>query len=665
MNVRHDFPHAIRTIEHTWITLEDGTRLAARIWLPESAEKDPVPALLEYLPYRKNDGTVVRDALRHPWFAGHGYASVRVDMRGSGDSDGFLTDEYLPLEQSDGLEVLRWIATQPWCTGRVGMFGKSWGGFNSLQIAAHRPPELGGIITLCSTDDRYADDVHYKGGCVLGEKMLYWSSTMLAYDARPPDPHLAGDGWHEKWLERLEAIEPSVARWLEHQHRDAYWQQGSVCEDFSAITCPVYAVGGWADGYSDAVFRLLEGLTCPRKGMVGSWAHNFPEEGLPGPAIGFLQESLRWWDWCLKGEEAGILGGPDLSIWIQDGTPFYKNRTSFPGAWYETTWTGPGGHALLYPAQEEGQCVLASKVGAGSVDVRTDQDVGVEMGNWCSYGAIEDFAGDQTTDDARSSCFDSPTLSSEMVLLGFPVVKLRLSTDVPTALVAARLCDVAPDGTSSLVSWGILNLAHRRSHAHPTPLVQDESEEIVLRLKAIGYRIKAGHRWRLAISSTCWPFAWPSPATPTLRVDLSASRLELPLGEGLAPVAFLESEVAEPLVRTILQEGTRSREVVVGETTEVRSIGDSGTFRLVDGQRYGEQGEDVYRISPQDPLSAETTSLREIEVGREGWDVAIRVWSRMTADAEYFHVENQLRVTEDSRTLLERAWAQPVRRDLG
>ena len=152
-----------------------------------------MPAVLEYLPYRKNDGTVVRDALRHPWFAGHGYASVRVDMRGCGDSDGFLADEYLLLEQSDGLEVLSWIAAQAWCTGKVGMFGKSWGGFNSLQIVAHDPPELGGIITLCSTDDRYSDDVHYRGGCVLAEKMLYWSSTMLAYDARPSDPKYVGE----------------------------------------------------------------------------------------------------------------------------------------------------------------------------------------------------------------------------------------------------------------------------------------------------------------------------------------------------------------------------------------------------------------------------------------------------------------------------------------
>ncbi|MDX1687401.1 MAG: CocE/NonD family hydrolase, partial [Candidatus Promineifilaceae bacterium] len=157
MKVRQQFPHMIREIENCWIPLSDGTRLAARIWLPEDAEDTPVPALLEYLPYRKSDGTAPRDALHHPYFAGHGYASIRVDMRGSGDSDGVLYGEYLPQEQEDALEVISWIAQQPWCEGNVGIFGISWGGFNALQIAACRPPELKAAVAIDFTDDRYND----------------------------------------------------------------------------------------------------------------------------------------------------------------------------------------------------------------------------------------------------------------------------------------------------------------------------------------------------------------------------------------------------------------------------------------------------------------------------------------------------------------------------
>jgi putative CocE/NonD family hydrolase len=256
MNTRTEFPVPIREVENTWIPLSDGARLAARIWLPENAEADPVPAVLEYLPYRKNDGTAVRDALRHPYLAGHGYAMIRVDMRGSGDSDGILYDEYLPQEQEDALEVLAWIGRQPWCSGNIGMFGKSWGGFNSLQIAARRPPELKAVIAIAFTDDRYADDVHYMGGCVLGSQMLSWASVMLSYNAAPPDPRFVGSRWREMWLQRLRQSPPFVEQWLSHQRRDDYWQHGSVCEEYGDINsatpmlclvywkaCPVHAKG--------------------------------------------------------------------------------------------------------------------------------------------------------------------------------------------------------------------------------------------------------------------------------------------------------------------------------------------------------------------------------------------------------------------------------------
>ena len=255
----------MRTIPTTWIELADGCRLAARIWLPEDAAQNPVPAILEYLPYRLNDGTAVRDSHHFPYLAGHGYACIRVDQRGTGESDGILEDEYLPQEQSDACEAIAWIAEQPWCTGKVGMIGISWSGFNSLQVAANRPPALGAIVTLCSTDDRYADDVHYDGGCVASD-MLQWAASMLGWNAWPPDPAIVGERWRDMWLERMREAPPFIDPWLGHQRRDDYWKQGSVCEDFSRIEAAVYAVGGWADGYTNAIPRLLEGLLGPAQG---------------------------------------------------------------------------------------------------------------------------------------------------------------------------------------------------------------------------------------------------------------------------------------------------------------------------------------------------------------------------------------------------------------
>ncbi|HSQ22705.1 MAG TPA: CocE/NonD family hydrolase [Coriobacteriia bacterium] len=353
--MKSEFPHPIREIENTWISLADGTRLAARIWLPEDAESAPVPAILEYLPYRKDDGTAAADARRHPYFAGHGYASVRVDLRGTGDSDGLLRGEYLEQEQDDALEVLRWLAGQPWCTGDVGMIGYSWGGFNGLQVAARRPPELKAVITHASTDDRYRDDCHYMGGCLLGSDMLKWATSMLGYTLQPPDPRFVGEQWLDIWRERL-ASAPTLARdWVAHQRRDEFWKHGSVAEDYSVITCPVFVVGGWADAYTNAVPRLLEHLQVPRRGLIGPWGHMMPYEGVPGPAIGFLQEALRWWDRWLKGVDTGIMDEPFLRCWIQEWVPpdtYYAER---PGRWVGVdAWPPPGAPERSWTARADG-----------------------------------------------------------------------------------------------------------------------------------------------------------------------------------------------------------------------------------------------------------------------------------------------------------------------
>jgi putative CocE/NonD family hydrolase len=288
--------------------------------MPVDADEDPVPAILEYIPYRKRDFTSARDEPMHRYFAGHGYAAVRVDMRGSGDSDGVLADEYLAQELADGAEVIAWLARQPWCTGVVGMMGNSWGGFNALQVAALRPPALKAIITSCSTDNRYSDDMHYMGGCLLNDT-IDWGTTFFSLLPRTPDPELVGDAWRQMWVHRLNGIVQPIEPWLEHQTYDAYWKHGSVCEDYSAITCAVFAVGGWLDGYSNAIPRMLANLSCPRLGLIGPWAHMYPHQALPGPGIGFLQEALRWWDHWLKGASTGIMQEPMLRAFCGEALP--------------------------------------------------------------------------------------------------------------------------------------------------------------------------------------------------------------------------------------------------------------------------------------------------------------------------------------------------------
>src|SRR6476661_3890034 len=362
--------------------------------MPEDAEDEPVPALLEYLPYRKDDETAARDAVRHPYLAGHGYASVRVDMRGSGDSDGLLLDEYLPQEQLDAVEVIEWLAAQPWCTGAVGMFGISWGGFNALQA----------VIAVSTTHDRYTDDGHWCGGCVY-QPMLDWATSMLAYNARPPDPAVVGDGWRDLWLARLEGSRPFIESWLGHQTRDDYWLQGSVCADYGAIRCPVYVVSGWCDWYRNPVFALLEGLDVPCKGLIGPWAHTYPEQAAPGPAIGFLQESLRWWDRWLKGSENGIESEPRLLAWMTE--PFAPgHHDDLPGRWVaEPGWPSANVETRTLTLTADGGLSLGTSDEA-ELPVRGLQTEGLDNA-WV-------FSPDQSAADSRELSFTSEPLTERV-----------------------------------------------------------------------------------------------------------------------------------------------------------------------------------------------------------------------------------------------------------
>jgi putative CocE/NonD family hydrolase len=658
--IRTEFPRRVREIEHTWIPLSDGCRLAARIWLPDDAEEDPVPAVLEFLPYRKNDGTVARDAKRQPYLAGFGYAAVRVDMRGTGESDGILEDEYTEQEQEDALELIAWLAEQPWCTGAVGMWGISWGGFNALQVAAHRPPALKAIMTLCSTDDRYADDVHYRGGCVLALDMLHWASSMMTWNARPPDPRLAGENWRETWLDRLEAANAWIEPWLSHQRRDEYWKQGSVCEDYSAMECPVYAVGGFADGYTNAVPRLLERLSVPRKGLIGPWAHAFPDDASPGPSIGFLQECVRWFDHWLKGTENGVMDEPMLRVWMQESVepqPSYEER---PGRWVaEPSWPSPHVENQRWDLPPEGERSL-----------RAVQSTGTEAGAWTAEGQSADLATDQRPDDAFSITYDFEPLAEPLEILGRSSVTLALAVDRPHALVCVRLCEVFPDGTSALVTRGLLNLAHRASHEEPSTLEPGARYEVRVPLDVAAHSFPAGHRLRVAVSPAYWPWAWPSPEEVTLTVF--GGRLELPVraprAEDEELAAFQDPEHSPPLEIEETEAGPQGRmirrELATGLVEQIFDWDLGGASRLVAiDLDTSDSSHTVYSIVEGDPLSAAVRFRATSGMGRGDWSTHSQVTSSMTSDAANFHVETELTVTENENEVFMRTWRFAIPRD--
>ena len=646
-----EFPRDVLEWPNVFIPLADGTRLAARVWMPADAADDPVPAVLEYLPYRKRDGTVHRDALTHAYLAGHGYACVRVDMRGNGDSDGLMAGEYLPQEQDDALEVIAWLRAQPWCSGKVGMIGISWGGFNGLQVAYRRPEGLDAVVSLCSTDDRYADDIHFKGGCLLCEQ-LGWSSTMLAYSSRPADPAMVGETWRTQWLERLEN-EPHLAEiWMDHLTRDAFWRHGSICEDYGRIEAAVMLVGAWADSYHNPVPRMLEHLGCHRQAIIGPWVHKYPHFAVPGPQIGFLQEVVRFYDRFLKGVANGVEAAPALRAYLMDGLPPATSYEHRPGRWVaEPVWPSPNIESRSF-GLSSGR-LEPEQTGSGLASVCSPQTVGQAAGEYCPIWLGPELSGDQRIEDGGSLLFDGPVLTEGLSVLGGPVLEVTFSVDRPQANLAVRLCDVGPNGASARATYGVCNLCHHTGHEHPELLVPGRTYRARIELDDVGYRFPAGHRLRLAISTAYWPLIWPSPENATVTLHLGECRLSVPTRRSVAddrPPAFGEAEGAPALEEIVHRPSTHRRVTSIDATTGIQRLeidDDFGAFEIKEhGLISGSVGRERYEIHPDDPLSATMRTHWTETSGRGDWQVRTETFASMSADRTHFHLTARIEAYE-------------------
>ena len=651
-------------LDPVWIEMRDGTRLAARIWLPADAAANPVPAVLEYLPYRRRDGTLARDELTHAWLARNGYAGVRVDIRGNGDSDGFMEDEYSEVELDDGLQIIAWIARQDWCSGAVGMIGISWGGFNGLQIAQLGPSALKAAVTICFTDDRYADDIHYMGGCLLTENML-WSQQMLAYSSRPPDPEIGGEKWRDIWRARLERQPLLIETWLKHQRRDAYWRRASICEDYAAVTAAILAVGGWADAYSNAVPRVMTGLGAPVAGINGPWAHKYPNVAWPEPAIGFLAEVKTWFDRHLK--DAPIEATQGYRMYMLDSEPPARRMLARKGRWIsEPTWPSDriAGHRLALTSSG-----LGDLPGSSPLTVATPQTVGLAGQRFCpGMRSLDELADDQSSDDALCLALDTAPLTEAWEIVGAARLSLRLTPNQPAGFVAARLCDVRPDGSVALITMGALNLTHRNGHDRVEPMTPGAPVEVEFALNDIAYRLPAGHRLRLALSTSYWPMLWPSPAPLSLQIDPAGSSLELPLRPPVAeevPAFGPPEQTREGSAQTLRPEGfERIEEVLDDGTHRLRLITDGGLVRHEStGLESGKVITETWEIHPDDPLSARNSAHWSYTIGRGPWQTRTETRSEMTCDAENFHLRASLEAYEGDTLICRRDWAFSVPRD--
>ncbi|HEX2236234.1 MAG TPA: CocE/NonD family hydrolase [Actinomycetota bacterium] len=645
-----------------WIPMSDGARLAATLYLP--ATEGPQPAILEALPYRKDDVTAYNNPEYRRLRDEGGYAVCRVDVRGTGSSDGLAVDEYPAQEQRDMCEVIAWLAAQPWCSGRVGMYGTSYSGFNSIQVAMQRPPALGAICTIFSTDDRYTDDVHYGGGIRRALDLVDYPLYMVAMNALPPVPRVAGEGWRRTWAERVENLEPWILRWLEEQVDGPYWRHGSLRPHYDAIRCATLIVAGWADGYHNMTWRTFEGLRCPKRMLIGPWAHTSTETSKPGPRIDLVPEMIRWWDRWLRGARNGIDDEPPITVYARRSTRPAGDLDRVRGVFrFEAGWPLERARADVMPLSD---AIAVGRGDAPADDLWVRGDVGATASIWCAGGGPFGQPLDQRPDEALSLVYDWPPLEEELEILGYPRVELRLSSSEPVAFVSLKLCDVFEDGTSALVSRTAFNLTHRRSHAEPEPLEPGAPHEVTVELDATSWTFERGHRVRLDVAGADWPNVWPPPAAGRLTVHRDGSALVLPAvgppppspepslppsrpgrdrpPPGPEPTWRIEHDVVARVRRVVIAQSADSELEVGGRLTE-RYSGHAG-------------------VSTEDPADAWVEGRARYELS---WpETAVTSESRLVvrSDKGVFRVELDLEVGEGGAPRWARRWERTIPRRL-
>ncbi len=627
--------------------------------------------LLEALPYRMDDLTSSYSSEYERLCTEGGFAVARIDLRGTGSSGGIAVDEYPAREQDDLRQAIAWLAKQEWSNGRIGMYGTSYSGFNSLQLAAERPPELGAVVAIYATDDRYTDDVHFTGGALRAIDLVDYVLYMAAMNALPPVPSVYGDGWREEWERRIENGEPWLLRWLEEQTDGPYWRHGSLRlergEDgtwsgYERIECPTMIVAGWADGYRNNTFRTFEALRCPKQLLAGPWSHMSTAASLPGPHIDLVPELIRWFGHWLRDDANGVEDDPPIRIFVRSSTKQTPDLAEMRGHWrFEPEWPPVRARSLS----------LRPEPASGIDELEVEGDVGTTAWISCAARLPWGQPSDQREDDARSLTYEWDAAGLE--IMGQVRVRVTLASTVPVAFLSAKLCDVFPDGTSSLVTRGLLNLTHRDSSLEPRPVVPGELTTIALELEATSWAFDPGHRIRLSLAGADWPNIWPPPAAATLTVDRSTLELDLPVVDGPAPIQVPPpftapskgdahspdtKETQPPVVwritRDVLERETRA-EIAHGARYD-------GEF----GARVAEDYEGAVGVSTVDPGQAWARARATYRVAWPEVECVTEARLELRSDAEAYHVVVDVSAEglggEDGRR--ERRWEHVIPRRL-
>jgi putative CocE/NonD family hydrolase len=650
-----------------WIRMPDGVRLSADLYRPTGGKAgERFPVLLEYLPYRKHEYRS-RNWPLYSYFVQRGYVVAAVDIRGTGNSEGRTVPyEYSDIEHADGDVVIDWLSKRPWSSGKVGMFGISWGGFNAIQMAARDVPALKAIIAIDATEDLYQDDVHYMDGIM---HLDAWEMEMDLDNARPgaPDFRIDDDNFRNRF-----DVEPWTLSHKRQQRDGPYWDRASLRGRYDKIRIPTFHIGGWYDGYRDSVARMLANVKgVPVKGMVGAWHHTFPHQPYPGPGMEWRHEAVRWFDQFLKGRNTGILDEPRFAVFVRDWHPPGPRLDSAPGQWrYEDGWpVARIRDRVLYP--QPNHTLDTAAPAPTTHQLRYLPSVGFEGGGPVMWWG--DVAHDQRGTDAFSLVYDSAPLDESVEILGFPRASLTVAASATRANWVARLSDVAPDGTVTQITGAAMNGTHRVSAREPRALVPGEPFELDIEMHFTSWVFPKGHRIRLAINNAQWPMLWPTPEPMTTQLRLGASKLSLPVVpfEKRPVPDFLPPSKNDPEYAGVesLEGGTVSG---YGEISSVernpqtgavvaKATNNSGTRYPWGTQRSYETIR--YDINDNAPADAAVAGTHRMEVELPGrtliWDAELTFRS----DRQNFFYVYRRRLTENGRLVREKTWRETIPRD--
>ena len=651
-----EFP--VKVITGVRVRMRDGVDLNVRITRPDAEGR--FPAIVEYNPYRRLGAALpdYRDEYPPvvPYLAERGYVIVQFDVRGTGSSAGFTTDNYSDEERQDGYDMVEWAASQPWCTGAVGMFGKSYGANVQWQVAVQDPPHLRTIVIRSGGNDLYADTV-YPGGARRPWRFESFAPMMNAFNFSPPDVRLVGDRWAAMWAERLEKSEPWSLASFRHDTFDDYWQAKNISQALERVKCPVFLVEGWADWYAQPELLAFRRLKVPRKVLIGPWGHYYAEEkgAFPGPRIDARREYLRWFDHWLKGIDTGIMDEPPVTVFLRDWAQPSLLCLEDAGTWrQEASWPpehaasrpfhfGPSGRLSTDPAAETGADTYAFRASVGLTSGR------VGLGSTSPWG----MPLDQRLDDAYSQLYTTAPLDADLTLMGDAEAVLFVSSTADTAYFHVRLCDVAPDGVSRLISHGGLLATHRTSHAAPEPLVPGEVYEIRIPMRDVAYVLRKGHRLRVAVASADFQNAWPTGKNAENTIHWGgahASRIDLPVASAdaarLPAPDFADSPHPLPRAGEVPKPTYALHLDLVNDTVTCELASDAGAVR----------NRSLYTVSNRDPAQAVIDSRAGYSPAHPSLKIDVQATCQTASDANQFTHASEVVIRINGNDYFRKSW---------